>query len=288
MKITVLGATGQIGSAIRDGLGNRHDVVGTSRNPGARCIQFDPFRDDWSVLGKTDVLINCVGQIEATKNCSFTDIHIGLTKLAIRNRALIGNPRIIQISALGASATHEIEFLRTKGMADDLLLQYPDTTVVRPSIVCTHQTMIVKKMLTLNRISRLTRGIVLVPKGFLHTRIQPVMPEDLVDVIHSLCLSVKTRKVVDLAGPQPLSFGEIVIMMSKTQRTDLRLIEIPKIICDAVVYCCISVVFPKVISSQQYKLLFANNIADCFEIEKMLHRPLLSPLSFFINEFKCP
>lgn len=285
MKITVLGATGQIGSVIHNGLRNRQDIVGTSRKPGAKCIQFDPFRDNWSLLDKTDVLINCVGQIEATKNSSFYDVHIGLTKLIIKNRELIGNPRIIQLSALGASTRHEVEFLRTKGIADDLLLQYPDTIVVRPSIVCTHQTMIVKKMLMLNRMSRLTRGIVLVPKGFLQTRIQPVMPEDLVGVIHSLCGSIKPQKGVDLVGPQPLSFKEIVTMMFKTRDMNLRLIEIPKIICDAAVICCISVFFPKVINSQQYQLLFADNVADSFEIEKMLHRPLLSPLPFFINEF---
>lgn len=286
MKIIVLGATGQIGSVIYEGLKNHHNVIGTSRKPTSTYVQFDLFHDDWSRLGKTDVVINCIGQIEATKHSSFYNIHIGITKLIIKNRHLMGNPRIIQLSALGASESHKVEFLRTKGIADTLLLQHPDTTVVRPSIVCTPRTMIVNKVLMLNRIARWTRGVMFVPKGFLQTRIQPVMPEDLVDVINSVCSSTNPNASIDLVGPVRLSFREIITMMFKSRGTDVRLIEIPKFIADIAVIYCASVFFAKVVNSQQYRLLFDDNIADSFKIEDMLHRSLLSPVPFFLNEFK--
>ena len=86
-------------------------------------MHFDPFTDDWSLLGRADAIINCIGQIEPTRTSSFYDLHVGFIKLMLNNRNKIGQPRIMQISALGAAPHHQVEFLRTKGIGDELLLQ---------------------------------------------------------------------------------------------------------------------------------------------------------------------
>lgn len=284
MKIIVLGATGQIGSVIHDGLSKNHQVIGTSRKSSEKYIQFDPFNDDWSLLGKTDVLINCVGQIEPTKASSFHRIHVGLTQLIIKNRKVIGHPRIVQISALGASAHHRVEFLRTKGIADELLLEEPNTAVARPSIVCTHRTMIVRKMLMLLHIARYTMGLVFVPKGFLKTRLQPVMPADLVDVVEAMC-KASDQRIINIVGPEAISFRDLITLMLEIRNQSLRLIEIPKLFMDALINSVVSVAIPKMINSQQYQLLFEDNIADAHSIQQILGRPLISTKPFFINEF---
>src|SRR5687768_3866943 len=111
MKITIFGAGGQVGTILHEALSNRHEVTGTSRRASSGLFPFDPFSDNWSILGKPDVIINCIGQIAATRKSSFTKIHLELTKQIIRNRNVIGNPRIIQLSALGASAIHDVEFM---------------------------------------------------------------------------------------------------------------------------------------------------------------------------------
>jgi uncharacterized protein YbjT (DUF2867 family) len=283
MKIIVLGATGQIGSVIYGGLSKTHQVIGTSRKSG-KHIQFDPFHDNWSLLGKTDVLINCVGQIEPAKASSFHRIHVGLTQLIIKNRGVIGHPKIVQISALGASAHHRVEFLRTKGIADDLLLKQPNTVIVRPSIVCTPRTMIVRKMLMLLRISRYTMRLAFAPKGFLKTKIQPVMPADLVDVVEAMCKAIDQR-VINVVGPEAISFRDLIVLMLENKNQRLRLIEIPKLFMDVLVHNVISFAIPKVINSQQYQLLFEDNIADTHSIQQILDRPLTSTKQFFINEF---
>ena len=133
MRIIILGASGQIGSFLFEDLRSKYTVTGTSRKSSTSLLRFDPFLDDWSALGEADVVINCIGQIQESSSCSFKKIHLGISKKLIENRMLLGDPRIIQISALGASAIHPVEFLRTKGEADDYLLQFPDTVVARPS-----------------------------------------------------------------------------------------------------------------------------------------------------------
>ena len=284
MKIIVLGATGQLGSIIYKGLQARYEVIGTSRKERPGMIKFDPFLDDWSLLGKSQVLINCVGQIEATKRSSFEHIHVSLTKLIVRNRNVVGASKIIQISALGASEHHDVSFLKTKGIADSLLVKYPGTAVIRPSIVCTHRTMIIRKLLMLSKISRWTLGVVPIPSGFLKTKIQPVMPEDLLALVEQMCFDTPQR-VVNFVGPETISFGELIDNMNKIKNQSMKLIKVPKVVFDFLVRFFVDPMLPTIINWQQYQLLFEDNIADTKSPEKILGRPMVSTKEFFIKEF---
>ncbi|HYF68474.1 MAG TPA: hypothetical protein VD884_10065 [Ohtaekwangia sp.] len=266
MKIVVLGASGQVGSVIYSGLKDIHEVTGTSRNRSGKYLQFDPFSDDWSVLGKADVLINCVGQIAATPKSSFDRIHVLLTKQILAHRQNLGNPRIIQISALGASTDHQVEFLRTKGIADELLLQHPNVAVIRPSIICTPRTMLVKKMIMLSELARVFFGFVPIPRGFLTTQIQPIMPDDLIDLVRKLCYSHNTR-IIPAVGPEPISFHEVIQILRECRHEQLKVIEVSKRFTDIVVKNFVGYLLPKIISTQQYQLLFEDNTADVETIE---------------------
>jgi nucleoside-diphosphate-sugar epimerase len=284
MKIVVLGASGQIGSVISRGLAAHHQVTGTSRKGSHGHLKFDPFQDNWSALGKADVLINCIGQIAETGRNSLHRIHVELTRQIIARRHQLGGPTIIQVSALGASPEHRVDFLRTKAIADELLLQQDDTAVIRPSIVCTHETMIVRKVLMLSKLSRLFFGVVPVPRGFLRTRIQPVMPEDLVALVTKMCVHHNYRQV-NIVGPDTITFQEIIHTMIESTHQRLRMIEVPKRVSDVVVNNLIGPLFPTVINPQQYQLLFADNIADGRMAEEILGRPTRSTAEFFKAEF---
>src|SRR5690606_26581924 len=284
MRVIILGGTGQIGSVVREHMGRHHEIISTSRKTSTPHVQFDPFRDDWSELGKADVLINCIGSIDASSAQGFDRVHVELTRRIIDGRSAIGNPGIVQISALGASPRHGSDFLRTKGIADDLLLQHPDTIVIRPSIICTHRTMLVRKMLMLSRIATYTAGLIFVPKGFLTTRIQPVMPDDLAAIVKTVCMR-RDHGVVEVAGPEVLSFGDVFALLSEARGQRLRLVEITRGIMDSLIGGYVSRLFPSVINVQQYALLFEDNTADNELCAKLLERPMSSVTSFFKKEF---
>ena len=177
----LLGASGKIGLEIRKAFAandTRHSLICCSRGiwkgevlPGETWLQFDPFSDQWLSLGKLDVVINAIGAISESKEMSFERIHGGVTSAILKHHAAVGNSRIVQISALGADAASSLGFLRTKGQADDLLLQEDDTVVLRPSIVCTPDTMLSQKLRKLLTIARFGLGKLLVPNGFPHTRV---------------------------------------------------------------------------------------------------------------------
>jgi uncharacterized protein YbjT (DUF2867 family) len=283
MRIIVLGASGQLGSIIFNSLKQKHDVLGTSRSSHG-YFKFDPFRDNWSKLSQADVLVNCIGQINPTRSTSFYKIDVDLAKLIIKNRDVMGNPKIIQISALGASPVHPVEFLRTKGIADTFLLQSPNTSIVRPSIVCTPRTMIVRKMLMLLRFATYSQ-IIPVPKGFLKTQIQPLMPQDLIAVVEQLCIDPKSSGIINVVGPQRFDFAEIIDLMFETQRKNYRLIEIPKEVTNVIVKYGVSLFFPSIINWQQYQLLFEDNVGESSQVYRTIGRALTPTREFFINEF---
>ena len=196
-RIILLGASGQIGSFIYQYLKqNFPDIfikacirqIPDKANAHAYTL-FHPFTDHWQQLGYADVLINCIGIIRETNNFSFEQAHTGLTKLILHNRQKIGNPKIIQISALGADPHSPVAFLSTKGRADELLLKCSNTCVVRPSIVCTADTMVAQKLKLLSRLSRYLMNYLPFPEHILQTQIQPIMPEDLAALIAKLCFT---------------------------------------------------------------------------------------------------
>lgn len=284
MKIILLGASGQVGSIVFDGLSKSHQVIGTSRRANGKHVRFNPFTDDWSLLGRADAVINCIGQIEPTQSTSFYDIHVELIKHIIRNREKIGHPRIVQVSALGAAPHHKVEFLRTKGLGDELLLQNGNTVVLRPSIICTHRTMIVRKMLLLSRIAKYFAGVAIVPQGFLKTRIQPVMPKDLIDAME-VVLSPVDHRIVNVVGPEAISFNDILTCLFYAKHQKLRIVQVPRVFVDAVVRTIIVHAFPQVLNAQQYELLFEDNIADPEPLQQLLRRSLAPASGFFKDEF---
>lgn len=288
MRVILLGASGQIGKEIHAALRKNpsNEVLATSRKSSNEYFQFDPFKDDWSGLGKADVLINSVGQIEETNNFSFDKVHRELTLLIIKNRGQLGNPRIIQISVVGADKNSPVEFLSTKGLADEELMRLENTVVVRASIVCTPDTMMVRKMKMVYEMSKYSLGYALIPAGFLKHKIQPVMVQDLAIILTRIAQADYPPKLIEVVGPHAISYRQLLEILYKVKGKKPKLVEIPRILTDLVVKKIVSPVFPSVINKQQYYLLFQDNVGDKSEGENFLGSPLSDTHEFWQNEFK--
>jgi len=284
-RIVVLGAKGNIGSAVYKALNQsseRFDVIGTSarivNEKGMVC--FDPLVDSWSVFGKVDALINCIGIIQEVGKNTFDKLHIGVTKSILNNRQTIGNPLIIQVSALGADTRHATKYLRTKGIADELLLQQDNTFVVRPSIVCFPNTAILEKIKMHQNIARKLHSPILLPKGIKDAQIQPVMISDLVEVIENVAINPpKEDRIIYAVGLERLNYGELFLMNAGASKK--KIVEINQHLCDLLIKGIVARVFPSFINRDQYILLFKNNIADTQGIERILGREPLSSRPFW-------
>jgi uncharacterized protein YbjT (DUF2867 family) len=264
MKALLIGASGQIGSELAKFLPSKAiEVTGVSRSgnsPAKKTIKFDPFKDDWTVLGKFDIVINAAGIIAEKGDQTFEKVHIGITKKIIENRSLLGEPKIIQISVLGADEASNAAFLNTKAAADKLLLAQKNTFVIRPSIICSHDTMMVKKIRMIKHLTRLSFNHLPFPEKILKTKIQPILVEDLCEFVSCLCYGQPDKNLFELTGPDQMAMKSIF----KIAIPDGKFINVSIGFVNFIVK-----LFPFLMSPAQLDLLMDDNISSQNDFEKI-------------------
>lgn len=291
----MLGANGQLGTPVLKRLLQDYpqaQVVGCVRSeimasvPGGsnyaqHLLPFNPFTDEWARLGKVDVLINCIGIIKETAALDFVQAHIGLTELMLQHRELLGNPRLIQLSALGADLGSPSRFLNTKAQADVLLLKHDNVVVVRPSIVCTPNTMLSRKLQMLKKLCRLSFGVLPFPDRLLHTKLQPVMVEDLAELISLLCLQSRHAGIIEVGGASVFTLQQLLVMVPACS----KVIPVHHTFFDALLPLVITL-FPALLDKEQLLLLQQDNTADNSISECVLGRRMADTAMFWREELE--
>lgn len=291
----MLGANGQLGTPVLKRLLQDYpqaQVVGCVRSesmasvPGGsnyaqHLLPFNPFTDEWTRLGKVDVLVNCIGIIRETAALDFVQAHIGLTELMLQHRELLGNPRLIQLSALGAALGSPSRFLNTKAQADMQLLKHENVVVVRPSIVCTPNTMLSRKLQMLKKLCRLTFGVLPFPERLLHTKLQPVMVEDVAELISLLCLQNSHAGIIEVGGPKAYTLQQLIAMVP----TCTKVIPVPHTLFEAILPV-VTTLFPALLDKEQLLLLRQDNTADNSISERVLGRKMADTAPFWMEELE--
>jgi hypothetical protein len=293
-RIAILGSAGQVGSAITQMICKRfpnaevlacmRSRIPSSVNPlPANCREtvFDPLGNEWNNLGKLDWIINSIGIIEETKILSFEQAHIGITRRILAHRNVMGNPGIIQVSVLGADENSSSPFMRTKALADGELMKQPKTWLVRPSIVCTHNTMMVQELKLMRSISHVLLNTLVFPSRLIRTKMQPVLGDDVAEVISRICLDEPEEQIIPLTGPEIFQFCDLI----KICNPKIRILPFPEPLFRGS-FLLASKMFPKLLKKEQFNLLGTDNIAEPTVAERILKRKMGSTLNFWNSELK--
>lgn len=212
MNIAIIGATGLIGNSLAGHLSAAgHTVTSFSRTacaalPGQQSTLLDVLdtgSDTWvRYLAKTDIVINCVGVFANATEAIQKRVHVDLVRCLADACCNLPNTRLIHFSALAADENGETCYAKTKGQADQILLDtVPNAVILRPSLVFSMQ----------GASTRLLAHLAQMPVSlrFKDTdEIQPVALEDLVRIVASIIEDQPHLSgIVEIVGPRKMSWS---------------------------------------------------------------------------------
>lgn len=230
--ILLTGATGTIGSALLRRLTAAGEPVrALVRDPGrlgeervrvqiALGDLADPpsFRN---ALRGVDTVVHLAASIRDQPRASIEELNAVATLRLTRAAERAGAERFLFFSAMAASPHSRTRFFRAKALAQEAVEESPlATTIFAPSIVYAPGD---PWMTLLGRLSRLP---VVPVSGSGRARFQPVWAEDVADAVIA-ALSRREKGFYELAGPEVLSYDDIVRVSLRAARRRRRLVHVP-------------------------------------------------------------
>jgi uncharacterized protein YbjT (DUF2867 family) len=230
--ILLTGATGTVGSALLRRLtAHGRPVRALVREPrrlGDQRVRVqialgdlaDPpsFRN---ALRGVDTVVHMAASIRDQPRASIEELNALATLRLVRAAERAGAERFLFFSAMSASHHSRTRFFRAKALAQEAVEASPiETTIFAPSIIYTPGD---PWLTLLDRLSRLPAVVV---SGSGRATFEPIWAEDVADAVMS-ALSNGDSGRYDLAGPEILSYDDIVRTTLRANERRRRLLHVP-------------------------------------------------------------
>jgi uncharacterized protein YbjT (DUF2867 family) len=170
-----------------------------------------------------DHVINCVGVLFESGRNTFEAVQ-DFGARAVAEAARATGATLTHISAIGADASSQSSYARTKGRAEAAILEtLPAAVILRPSIIFGPEDGFFNKFAEMARFSPVLPLI-----GGGQTRFQPVYVTDVAEAVaRSVDGKLTGGTIYELGGPQVLSFRECLDIMLKTIDRKRSFVSLP-------------------------------------------------------------
>ena len=229
-RVAVTGANGFVGKNLRNFLHkNKINVLGVSRKNFRKHTSevkitstnlLEPKLQ--TKLKNYDVLVHLIGIGRESPKSTFEEINLNLTKNVIKACKNAGIKKIIFISGLGVSKNNQSDYFISKYNAEhEIINSGLDYTIFRASYIM-GKTDYLTKALSM----QMKKGIISIP-GSGKYRLQPIFVLDVAKIILEAILEKKfSKKIIDLVGPQKISFEDFVKLFAKNTRVKIKKINL--------------------------------------------------------------
>ncbi len=223
-QVVLIGGSGFVGKAIANRLSEAGFklLVPTRRRsraahllvlPTIEVVEANVF--DRATLARlltgADAVISLVGVLHSKPGTpygpDFARAHVELPALIAQTCAEVGVPRLIHISALGASADGPSEYQRSKAAGEAAITAHstPEWTILRPSVIFGRDDSF------LNLFAGLAKLFPVLPLAGANARFQPVYVDDVARAVqHCLTHPDTAGQIHELAGPHTYTLRELV------------------------------------------------------------------------------
>ena len=238
IKVTVTGANGFVAKNLRKYLSKHNiDLISISRS------NFKEYDNEVKIISKSydekiiinkiknsDVLIHLVGIGKQSVNIDYEMINVEFTRHLVNLARKAKIKKIIYNSGLGVSSKTSVGYFISKYKAEKIIMSSGlNYTIFRPSYIVGKDdlfTKFLKKQIKLK--------IIEIP-GSGNYSIQPISINDVVKVFLQSLDEIKFKNnIIDLVGPDYLTFEQYVKLFSKDTKTKIKKINLENAYYDAI------------------------------------------------------
>jgi len=172
-----------------------------------------------------DAVVNLVGILHQSRRQTFEKVHVELPARVGRACRAAGVARLLQMSALGASAGGPSEYLKSRGRGEaavrEAAVDIP-LTIFQPSIV------IGAADDFLNMFAKLVQLFPVIPLAGAKTRFQPVWVEDVARAMVASLADPRTfGKTYELGGPKVYTLEQLVTLVIALKGRSRMILPLP-------------------------------------------------------------
>lgn len=176
-----------------------------------------------------DALLHFIGRGKQTADTDYEYVNVQLTRNAITLCKKAKIPKIIYISGLGVNKNTTLGYFISKYKAEqDIIHSGLDYTIFRPSYIIGRD-----DPLSVNLRKQMKSGTVIIP-GSGNYRLQPIFVQDVANIMmKSLYEKRFSNKIIDLVGPQIVSYNRFVRDFCKVSKTRIKKVDFETVFHDA-------------------------------------------------------
>ncbi len=229
-QIVITGASGFVARNLRKYLSEKNiKLISISRN------DFKQFKNELKIVSKnydensispkiqnSDALIHLVGIGKQSINADYKMVNIEFTKHIVNLSKKAKINKFVFISGLGVSSNTSSGYFISKYKAERLIVNSGlNYTIFRPSYIIGKDDLFTKYLK-----KQIKKGKIEIPGSGTYS-IQPIYINDVAKVFLKSVIETKFRnKIIDLVGPDYITFEQYVKLFSKGTKTSIKKINL--------------------------------------------------------------
>jgi NADH dehydrogenase len=237
LRLAVTGPNGFVGVNLRRFLNNKKIQLISLGRRKYKSYKFEK-RIVFSNLEQNELtkklkccraLVHLIGTGAQTFDTDYQSINVELTKKIIKLCKKANIRKIVYISGLGVNKLTTFGYFISKLKAEQQIINSGlDYTILRASYIIGNN-----DPLTKNLTRQAQRGSIIIP-GSGKYRLQPISVNDVSRIILECIINKKlSNKIVDLVGPQTISFEKFVKKFAKKNKVKIKKLDLEKAYFDA-------------------------------------------------------